>query len=125
MNTLLGSIHEIGRGPRGARDLPAAEAAALWQAILDERLPAAGIGAALMAMRLKGESLAELRALREAVHARLPPMPDESPLVCMPCYNGARRMPNLSWLTALALRRAGFAVLMHGVRRDRRGLPAR
>ncbi len=119
MNALLGYIHEIGRGPRGARDLPEAAAGMLWQAILDARLSPAAIGAALMAMRLKGESLDELRALREAAHARLPSLaPIDAPLVCMPCYNGARRQPNLSWLTALALRQAGFAVLMHGVRHD-------
>ncbi|HRO60752.1 MAG TPA: DNA-binding protein YbiB, partial [Burkholderiaceae bacterium] len=109
MSELLGYIHEIGRGPRGARDLPAAAAGQLWQAILDGRLAPAAIGAALMAMRLKGESLDELRALREAVHARLPALAPaagaDGPLVCMPCYNGARRLPNLSWLTAVALRR--------------------
>lgn len=117
-NDLQRAIHEIGRGPRGARDLPRDEARRLWDAILDERLAQAAIGAALMAMRLKGESLDELCALRDAVHERLEDVTGPAPMVCMPCYNGARRVPNLSWLTALALRRAGYAVLMHGVRRD-------
>lgn len=111
-------LHEIGRGANGARALSAADARALWDAILDGRLPDAMTGAALMAFRFKGETVEEIAALLAAAQARSGELagPAGTRLVCLPCYNGARRMPNLAWLVALALRETGCAVLMHGVR---------
>lgn len=113
-------LHEIGRGAHGARALPPADARALWEAILDRRLPQAMIGAALMAFRFKGETVDEIGALLDAAQARAGALGAAAGhrLVCLPCYNGARRMPNLAWLMALALRETGCPVLLHGVRRQ-------
>ena len=104
----------------GARALPPADARALWDAILDRRLPQAMIGAALMAFRFKGETVDEIGALLDAAQARAGALGAAAGhrLVCLPCYNGARRMPNLAWLMALALRETGCPVLLHGVRRQ-------
>lgn len=112
-------LREIARGTHGARALDESAALGLWSALLDDRLPEAVVGAVLVAYRFKGESVVELDALRRAAHARAAALaPVDRPLVVLPCYNGARRLANLTLLTALALRAAGFAVLMHGVRRD-------
>lgn len=112
-------LHEIGRGARGARALPPADARLLWDALLDRRLPPEMTGAILMAYRFKGETADEIGALVDSALARSGALDDlPTRLVVLPCYNGARRLPNLSWLVALALRDAGFAVLMHGVRRQ-------
>lgn len=113
-------LHEIGRGTHGARALSAVDARALWDALLDARLPQAMTGAVLMAFRFKGETVDEVGALVAAAQARAAEIGSTTaaPLVCLPCYNGARRMPGLAWLVALALREAGCAVLLHGVRRQ-------
>ena len=112
-------VREIARGTHGARALDPAQALSLWSALLDSRLPEAVVGAILIAYRFKGESVAELQALLQACAERAQPLaPPAAPLAILPCYNGGRRLPNLAWLTALALREAGFAVLLHGVRHD-------
>lgn len=109
-------LKEIGRGPNSSRDLPYDDARTLWDAVLDERVDAMALGAVLAAFRYKGESAEELAALVEALQARLPTF-TESPrkLVVMPCYNGARKLANLTWLTAQLLARTGYNVLLHGV----------
>ena len=112
-------IREIGRGTHGARALDRETAHRMWSALLDDSLPEAAVGAILIAYRFKGESVDELQALLQASAERSQPLaPVAGPLVILPCYNGGRRLPNLAWLTALALREAGFTVLLHGVRRD-------
>ncbi len=112
-------VREIARGTHGARALGPDIAHRMWSAVLDGALPEAVVGAILIAYRFKGESVAELQALLHACRERsLPLAPQSLPLAILPCYNGGRRLPNLAWLTALALREAGFAVLLHGVRRD-------
>ena len=112
-------IREIGRGTHGARALDRDTAHRMWSALLDGQLPEAVVGAILIAYRFKGESVEELQALRQASAQRAMPLaPVTGPLAILPCYNGGRRLPNLAWLTALALREAGFSVLLHGVRRD-------
>ena len=112
-------IREIGRGTHGARALDRDTAHRMWSALLDDQLPEAVVGAILIAYRFKGESVEELQALLQAcVERTMPLAPVAGPLAILPCYNGGRRLPNLAWLTALALREAGFSVLLHGVRRD-------
>ncbi|HWS75951.1 MAG TPA: DNA-binding protein YbiB [Quisquiliibacterium sp.] len=111
-------LHEIGRGANGARALSAGDARALWDAILDGVLPEAMVGAALMAFRFKGETVDEIAALLDAAQDRAGTIGSAAGarLVVLPCYNGARRMPPLAWLVALALRETGCSVLVHGVR---------
>ena len=100
-------IREIGRGTHGARALDRDTAHRMWSALLDDQLPEAVVGAILIAYRFKGESVEELQALRQAsAHRAVPLAPVAGPLAILPCYNGGRRLPNLAWLTALALREA-------------------
>ena len=115
---LRAALREIGRGTHGARALDAETAARLWSGLLDGALPESVVGAVLMAFRFKGETSDELGALLDACAARAAPLAVAGPLVVMPCYNGGKRLPNMTWLTARALRAAGMRVLLHGVRAD-------
>ncbi len=113
-------IRQVGRGREGARAIARADAAALFGDLLDGRVPAAQLGALLMAYRIKGESRDELAGFLDALHARVAPLPfaGAAATVVIPTYNGARTMPNLVPLLGLALARRGVPVLMHGVTTD-------
>ncbi len=114
-------IKEIGRGKDGARSLSRADAAELYGAMLDGRVADLELGAILIAMRIKGESVAEIAGFLDAAEASFPqlqaPVGQYAPLV-IPSYNGARNMPNLTPLLALLLAREGVPVLVHGVQHD-------
>ncbi|MEO7851228.1 MAG: DNA-binding protein YbiB [Rubrivivax sp.] len=108
-------IRVIGRGKDGARSLDAAQSHDLMSQLLDGRLSDLEIGAFALAMRIKGESVAELSGFLRAVHGRCITLPaPRQPLVMLPSYNGARKLPNLAPLLALLLAREGVDVLMHG-----------
>ncbi len=114
-------IKEIGRGRDNARALSRDDAASMWGALLDGRIPDLEVGAILIAMRIKGESPEELAGFLDATDTRglrLPmPVDDqggESIPVVIPSYNGARNMPNLTPLLACLLAREGVPVLVHG-----------
>lgn len=107
-------LKDIGRGAAGARSLSAEAAHVLMGQVLDGRVGAAEIGAFLMAMRMKGETLDELTGFLQAVHERCLRVPARAPVVLIPSYNGSRRLPNLTPLLAMWLAREGVKVLVHG-----------
>lgn len=114
-------IREIGRGKDGARSMSQADACDLYGAMLDGRVSDLEMGAIILALRVKGESVAELAGFLQAAHARLVPIvaPDgEFAPVLIPSYNGARKMANLTPLLAVLLARRGVPVLLHGVSSD-------
>jgi anthranilate phosphoribosyltransferase len=112
-------IRDIGRGRENASSLNYERAHALWSGILSGAITDLELGAVLIAMRIKGESVEELRAFFDVSQScsfvvdtahcvfRYPP-------VVIPSYNGARNMPNLTALLALLLARRGVPVLVHG-----------
>lgn len=111
-------LREIGRGARGARGLDAPKARELFAAMLDGEVPDMELGAILVAMRVKGESLAETLGFLEALAprvARVAPPPERARPVVLASYNGARRGANLTPLVALLLARYGVPVLVHGL----------
>ena len=114
-------IKEIGRGVKGARGLSYADARDLFKAMLDGRVSDLEMGAILLSMRIKGESVDEVAGFLEAAESsfQLLPAPESlyAPIV-IPSYNGARRAANLTPLLALLLARAGAPVLVHGVLHD-------
>lgn len=114
-------IREIGRGKKGARDMSRDDARAVYTAMLESRISDLELGALLIGMRIKGESVAEIGGFLDAAEAsfdRLPaPAGDYAPVV-IPSYNGSRQMPNLTPLLALLLAREGVPVLVHGVSTD-------
>ena len=119
--TLSRFIKEIGRGKNAARDLSRNDARSLFTAMLGGLVPDLQLGAILIALRVKGESLEELAgfaAACEASYNHLPALADAAVPVVIPSYNGARQLPNLVPLLALLLAREGIPVLIHGVMRD-------
>ncbi|MFZ6819554.1 DNA-binding protein YbiB [Undibacterium sp. Ji22W] len=115
-------IKEIGRGKEGARNLSRADAYQLYTAMLDGRVSDLEMGAILIAMRIKGETIEEIAGFLEAAENRLhnlqtPNTSQFAPIV-IPSYNGARKRPNLTPLLALLLAREGVPVLVHGLEHD-------
>ena len=111
-------LKDIGRGKEGARSLDAAQAEEILAAVLDGQVEALQLGAFVMAMRIKGESLDELQGFLKAVTARCLPLVPQSPTVVLPSYNGSRKLPNLTALLALLLAQEGVQVLVHGPAHD-------
>jgi len=117
---LINILKEIGRGKNAARDLNRQDAHALFAAMLAGTVPDLQLGAVLMALRIKGESLEELAGFLDACEAsyeHLVAPAGTVPLV-IPAYNGARQLPNLTPLLAHLAARAGVPVLLHGVLAD-------
>ncbi len=116
-------IKEIGRGARGARALERGQAADLFGQLLDGQASELQVGAFCVAMRIKGETPAEMCGFLDAAQARIARVPacaGGRPLVVLPSYNGARRLPVLTPLLALLLAREGLPVLLHGMRTEAR-----
>jgi len=108
-------IKEIGRGKDGARALTRAQAADLMGQVLDGAVSDLELGGFCLAMRIKGETPDEMAGFLDATHARLQRVPGHTrPVVVLPSYNGARKLPLLTPLLGLLLARAGAAVLVHG-----------
>ena len=116
-------IKEIGRGARGAKALDRAQAADLLGQVLDGQVSDLEVGAFCVAMRIKGETVEEMCGFLDAVQeriARFPACAGGQPLVVLPSYNGARKLPVLTPLLALLLAREGCSVLLHGMRTEAR-----
>jgi anthranilate phosphoribosyltransferase len=108
-------IKEIGRGKQGARPLSREQATDLFSQVLDGAVTDLEIGAFCLAMRIKGETTEEMAGFLDATHARVQLLPaSEKPLVVLPSYNGARKLPVLTPLLALLVARKGLPVLIHG-----------
>ncbi len=111
-------IKEIGRGAAGAKDLGYEEAHTLYGAMLDGGVPDLELGAIVLALRVKGESVDEMRGFLQAAAERSfamrPPYGRPAPVV-LPSYNGSRREANLTPLLALLLHRFGVPVVVHGL----------
>jgi anthranilate phosphoribosyltransferase len=112
-------IREVGRGARGARGLAPELAYESFSALLRGEVDDVQLGAWWLAMRIKGETAEELaafeRAMQDTISFRVS---YDGPVVVLPCYNGARQLPNLTPLLAWALAKKNVRVLLHGVRSD-------
>jgi anthranilate phosphoribosyltransferase len=114
-------IREIGRGKKGARDMSQSDARAVYEAMLERQVSDLELGALLIGMRIKGESVEEIAGFLEAAEASFEPLSaPEGPFapVIIPSYNGSRQLPNLTPLLALLLAREGVPVLVHGMSED-------
>ena len=111
-------IKEIGRGAEGARDLSRDDAQQIYAAMLDGGVPDLEMGAIILGLRIKGESLDEmlgfLDATDERTHRLDMPRGRVRPVV-LPTYNGSRKEANLTPLLALLLQRFGVPVVVHGL----------
>jgi anthranilate phosphoribosyltransferase len=111
-------IKDIGRGKEGARSLSREHAHDAMTQILAGGVTDLELGAFVMAMRIKGESVDELEGFLDAVHAQCQPLDLPGPVIVLPSYNGSRKLPNLTALLALLLAQNGARVLVHGAARD-------
>jgi anthranilate phosphoribosyltransferase len=108
-------IKQIGRGKQGARALSREQAADLMGQVLDGLASDLEVGGFCLAMRIKGETADEMAGFLDAVYARMRRLPASAgPLVVLPSYNGARKLPLLTPLLALLLAGEGMPVLVHG-----------
>ena len=115
MGSIAHYIKDIGRGARGAKPLAREQAADLFGQVLDGQVTDLEVGAFCLAMRVKGETTQEMAGFLDATHARLARLPaSDRPVVVLPSYNGARKLPVLTPLLALLLAREGLPVLVHG-----------
>ena len=109
-------IKEIGRGRHNARDLSREQASDLMGQLLDGSVSDLETGAFCIAMRVKGETPDELAGFLDALNTRMNRLSQlsPSPVVVLPSYNGARRLPLLTPLLALLLAQQGLKVMVHG-----------
>lgn len=118
-------LKELGRGAQGARALSREQAADLMGLLLDGRCSDLQTGAFCIAMRVKGETAPELAGFLDAIHPRLRRLPASArPVIVLPSYNGARKLPVLTPLLALLLARQGWPVLLHGTRTEDQRVPS-
>ena len=113
-------IRDIGRGRDGARNLTAERSRRLFDAIFAGTVGDVELGALMIALRMKGESLDEVEGALAAVdqHVVRTPIDASRSVVSIPSYNGARNMANLTPLLACLLADADVQVIVHGVRSD-------
>jgi anthranilate phosphoribosyltransferase len=120
-------LKEIAAAGRAGQDLDEEQAHDLFAAFLDGGVPDLELGACLVALHMKSESVPELSGFHRAVHERCfalrQPVAGLRPLV-FPAYGGAVREPNLLPLVALMLRRIGVPVLLHGTLEGGAGVAA-
>jgi anthranilate phosphoribosyltransferase len=113
-------IKEIGRGRDGARGLTYETATRMFDAMFGGGFADIELGAVLIALRMKGESLDEVRAGIDVLEPLLRRVPVDAtrPAVSIPSYSGARHTANLVPLLACLLADAGVQVVVHGVTAD-------
>ena len=108
-------IKVIGRGKDGAKPITREQACDLFGQVLDGTVTDLEIGGFCLAMRIKGETPEEMAGFLDATYQRMARFPaSERPVVVLPSYNGARKLPVLTPLLALLLAREGLPVLVHG-----------
>lgn len=101
------------------KDLEESGAADLMRALTDESLPPALAGAVLVALRLKGETAAEIRGFATAMRelAVDPGIPDGAPTVdCVGTGGDGSGSVNISTGSALLAAASGLRVVKHGNR---------
>ena len=112
-------IKAVGTGPRGSRALTFDEAREATAGLLAGEVSPVQAGAFLVAMRIKGETPAEIagvtQALRDAARAVAPEPPSGGrPVVaCAGAYDGMGETPHLSLAAAILAAAAGARVVVH------------
>lgn len=109
-------IAKIAKGPKASRDLTWEESKQVMKALIEGEATPAQVGAFLMAMRFKMESVSELAALTAAARQYVPPLAvsKELALVDVPSYAGKQDTFHALVAASIVAASAGAAVLMHG-----------
>ena len=115
-DTFAKFVAVLGRGPGRSRALTREESREAFGMVLRREADPLQVGAYLMLLRFRGEDAAEISGMVEAGREAIGwPWPGSRVDLDWPSY-GAGRTRGAPWflLSALALARAGAAVLMHG-----------
>ncbi len=109
-------LKEVGRGKKGAKDLPYEAAKEAAAQIFDGQASDAQIGAFFIAERVKGETVDELLAFIEAARERSTVIPHSlgGVLDCAGPYDGRAKSFAATIPVAAVLAAAGVPVVLHG-----------
>jgi anthranilate phosphoribosyltransferase len=109
-------IAKIAKGPRAAKDLTWDEAKRAMKALIEREATPAQVGAFLMAMRIKMESVTELASMTATARSYVAPVPipRELGVVDLPSYAGKQETFHVLAAAAIVAASAGASVLMHG-----------
>ena len=109
-------IAKIGKGQKTWKDLTWDEAKQAIRLLIEGQATPTQVGAFLLSMRIKIESVAELAAFTAAAREYVPPLPVSKSLslVDLPTYAGKRDTFHASVGAAVLAAAGGAAVLMHG-----------
>ena len=109
-------IAKVGKGEKGAKDLTYQEAASAMRMLLEGQATPAQVGAFLIAMRIKSESVSELAAFTAVAREYVPPLPvpPDLWLVDIPTYAGKQDSWHVLLPAAIVASAAGVPVLLHG-----------
>src|SRR2546429_6396152 len=114
--TMQDIIAKVGKGEKTSKDLTYQEAAAAMRFLLEKHATPVQVGAFLLAMRIKSESVAELAALASAARGYVEPLPIPSALgvVDIPTYAGKQDAWHALLPAAIIAAAAGAHLLLHG-----------
>ena len=110
-------IAKIGKGLKGAKDLTWEESKFALNAIIDGQATAGQIGAFLMAMRIKTESIGELAAFTATARKYASPvqLPHSTHMVDLPLYGEKHHTLHIVIAASLVASAAGAGMFLHGV----------
>ncbi len=109
-------IAKIGKGQKASKDLTWEEAKLAARMLIEQQATPAQVGALLLGLRVKIESVAELAAFTATTreYVRRVAVPRDIPLVDLPWYGEKRETFHASIAAAITAAAAGAAILMHG-----------
>jgi anthranilate phosphoribosyltransferase len=115
-NTMQDIIAKVGKGERASKDLTYQEAAAAMRLLLEQQATPIQVGAFLLAMRIKSESVAELAALASAArgYVKSVAIPESLGLVDIPTYAGKQDGWHALLPAAIIAAAGGAYLLLHG-----------
>ncbi len=110
-------IAKIGKGIKGAKDLSWEEAKYSLHTIIEGQATPGQIGAFLMAMRIKTESIGELAACTATARQCIPPLrlADCAHTIDLPLYGEKHNTIHMLIGASLVASAAGAGVFMHGI----------
>lgn len=109
-------LAKVSKGPKASKDLTWDECRQAMKALVEGEATPAQVGAFLIAMRFKTESVTELAALTAAARHYVPPLAvsRDLALVDVPTYAGKQDTFHAIVAAAIIAAAAGTAVVMHG-----------
>src|SRR5687768_6230612 len=109
-------IAKIAKGPKASKDLTWDEAKRAMHALIEGDATPAQVGAFLVAMRFKMESVTELAAFTAAARSYVAPLslPQDLSVVDLPSYAGKQDTFHALAGAAIVAAAAGGTIIMHG-----------